>query len=127
VLKVVFADDRSWMRAPVAAFLAADAELEVIGEATLGTDLIEVTQAVRPDVVLIATGASTRDGLLQLSELQTSHPHTTVIVISSSADRGYIEAALQLGAFGYVRMSMEPHNLAEAIHKVIEARAYRAL
>jgi DNA-binding NarL/FixJ family response regulator len=126
LLKVVVADDLPARRAAVMAALGAEAEIEVVGQATLGADVLAVTRAVVPDGVLIAASASTHDLLRCVSWLSERHPEVKIIVISASIDRDHIETAFQLGACGYVRTPIQPSGLAAAIRRVVEANAYRA-
>jgi DNA-binding NarL/FixJ family response regulator len=97
-LRIVLDDDERMFRAGIASALRADAGLDVVGEATSGTDVFSIIRSVEPDAVLLATRAPEHNRLGRLSRLRECFPEVKVIVCLASADLEQIEAAFRLGA-----------------------------
>jgi DNA-binding NarL/FixJ family response regulator len=113
------------MRIAVTKALKADARFDVVGVAAPGTDVLSITRAAGPDVVLLATrslGSESRGCLARLCEC---HPDVKVIVCSASAELEQIERVFRLGACGYVVTPVEPAELVAAIRRVVEGAGYR--
>jgi DNA-binding NarL/FixJ family response regulator len=127
LLRIVVAADHPLIRVGVTTALKADVGLEVVGEASAGTDVLSITRSAGPDVVLLAPQRRKDGGLGCLSRLCECYPEVKVIVCSGSADPDHIEAVLRLGASGCILSTIAPADLAAAVHRVVEAADYHAL
>jgi CheY-like chemotaxis protein len=127
LLRIVVAADHPLIRVGVATALKADVGLDVVGEASAGTDVLSITRSAGPDVVLLATNRREQDGLGCLSLLRERYPEVKVIVCSGSADLDHVEAVFRLGASGCILSTIAPADLAGAVRRVVEAAEYHVL
>src|SRR5215207_1463775 len=102
-IRVLVVDDAVVFRRLVAAELAADSALDVVGTAANGRIALAMMPQVSPDIVILDVEMPEMDGLATLAELRKSYPRLPVIMFSALTERG-AEAtldALALGATDY--------------------------
>ncbi|MFE3112058.1 LuxR C-terminal-related transcriptional regulator [Kitasatospora indigofera] len=112
-LRVMIVDDSPVVRIGLRTLLNPDARLTIVGEATNGRKALLVAQQLRPDVVLLDNCVPQPDGLSALRHLAQI---SRVLVITHSHEPLAVEAALRLGASGYlVHGDFAPDELTRAI------------
>jgi DNA-binding NarL/FixJ family response regulator len=95
---------------------------EIVGEAANGAEAVELTRALRPDVVVLDLAMPVMDGLEALPLLRDVSPETAVVVLSGFA-RGQLDhVALARGAAAYVEKGEAFSRIAETLLEVV-ARA----
>ena len=117
-LRVVVADDHPMVRYGIAAVLAQVAEVELVGEAGDGDELLSVVARERPDVVLTDLSMPGRSGLEAVRALHESDPGLPVLVLTMHADDESVFAALRAGARGYLIKGADGAELVRAIQIV---------
>ena len=123
-LRVAIADDHRLMLAGIRRALERSPDIQVVGEASNGEEVLELVERANPDVVMLDVRMPRRDGLSTLTELRRQHPDLVVIMLSASEDAAHIEDALQRGASGYVFKSINPLDLPSTIRQVIEGSVH---
>jgi DNA-binding NarL/FixJ family response regulator len=114
-VRVVLADDHPMFRFGVAAALNSSPEVEVVGEAADGRELIDVTARTRPDVVLTDLTMPGLDGPAAMEALAAGHPNVAVLVLTMHDDDDAVYAALRAGARGYLLKGAERAEIVRAI------------
>ncbi len=118
MLKVLIADDESWMRRSV--FNSIDwtsMELSIVGEAEDGLQALEIIDATNPDIVLTDIKMPEIDGIELLRRSMITHPNTAFIFFSGYDSFQYAQSALNLGAVAYILKPFEREQLQEAVEK----------
>jgi DNA-binding NarL/FixJ family response regulator len=123
-LRVAIADDHRLMLAGIRRALERAPDIQVVGEAMNGEEVLALVERSSPDVVMLDLRMPRRDGLSTLSELRRQHPDLVVIILSASEDSSHIEEALERGASGYVFKSINPLDLPSTIRQVIEGSVH---
>jgi DNA-binding NarL/FixJ family response regulator len=103
-LRVLIADDQELVRAGLRMILEADADIEVVAEATNGREAVQLARSVRPDVCLMDIRMPEMDGISATRELagpQVEDPTAVVIITTFDLDE-YVYGALQAGARGFL-------------------------
>ena len=116
--RVLIADDDDLMRAGLAELLAADAEIEIVGQAATGRQAIERTRQLRPDVVLMDVRMPDLDGIAATRELSRTTPGTKVLILTTFEQDDYIFGALRAGASGFLLKRTRPEELIAAVHTI---------
>jgi NarL family two-component system response regulator LiaR len=116
-IRVVLADDHPLFLQGLEAALEREG-LEIVGLAGSGREVIEVTQAVSPDVVLLDVAMPEMDGIECLGELRERFPSVKVVMLSGSADDDVVNQCLDAGALCFVGKSVKPEDLAHALRAV---------
>lgn len=119
-VKVLIADDHTLFRRGIAAVLAGQADLRVVGEAADGLEAIEKTKELVPDVVLMDLNMPNCSGLEATQALQSQMPEVKILVLTVSDAESDLFAAVKFGARGYLLKRAEPEELVHAITSVAQ-------
>ena len=127
-IRVVIADDQQLIRTGFRMILDDEPDIEVIGEATTGTEAIAVTRELRPDVVLMDIRMPELDGIEATRRiLAPNHePKTSVLILTTFDLDEYVYDALRAGASGFLLKDVPAHQLAAGIRTVGDGDALLA-
>jgi DNA-binding NarL/FixJ family response regulator len=120
VIRVALADDQALVRAGFRVLLDAEPGVEVVGEATNGHEVVELTRAARPDVVLMdiqMPGLSGIDATRMIATDPALDAVRVLILTTFELDE-YIVDALRAGASGFLIKDTEPVELIRAVRVV---------
>ena len=123
-IKVLLADDHALVRAGLVKLLESMPDIEVLGEASDGLQLLELAHALRPNLVLMDIAMPGLNGLETTARLLKAAPDTKVIILSMHQDEQYVRQALRVGTSGYLLKDSAPTELNLAIHAVIRGDTY---
>jgi DNA-binding NarL/FixJ family response regulator len=101
-IKIILADDHAVVRQGVKSLLDQEKDMEVIGEASDGLQLLSLTEKLRPDVVVVDLKMPCLNGIEAAREIRRRFSHVHTVVLTMHADRSYIDSALEAGVSGYV-------------------------
>jgi two-component system NarL family response regulator len=113
-IRVLVADDNAGFRESVLALLDTD-DLEVVGEAASGVEVLALTAAVEPDVVLMDVRMPVMDGIEATRCLKRLHPRVGVVALSGHEDQDVVREMLVAGASGYVLKDSDGEDILHAI------------
>lgn len=117
-IRIVLADDQALVRGALGALLELEADLQVVGEAGDGGGAAELAASLSPDVVLMDIQMPGMDGIEATRAVREASPGTRVLVVTTFARPGYLRAALEAGASGFVVKDAPAEQLAEAVRRV---------
>ncbi len=117
-IRVVIADDHAILREGVRALLQLHADIEVVGEASNGTEAIEAAGRLDPDVVLMDIAMPGLGGIEAAIEMRKQGRRARILVLSQYEDREYVRRLLKAGVSGYVLKKSAGSELANAIRAV---------
>lgn len=116
--RIVLVDDQELLRAGLAYLLAAEPDLEVVGQACDGQQALEVVARTQPDVVLMDLRMDRMDGVTATQRITRDHEQTRVLVLTTFDSDRDVYAALQAGASGFLVKDADPRQLADAVRTV---------
>ena len=117
-LKVLIADDHSVLRAGLRMLIDAQPDMEVVGEAADGEDVVAKAVARAPDVVLMDLTMPKLNGIQATTRLRSTVPETRVLILTMHHDAAYERWAAAAGASGHVVKDATPERLLGAIRSV---------
>jgi DNA-binding NarL/FixJ family response regulator len=117
-IRVVIADDHPIVRDGLRKLLSLEDDIEVIGEASDGREVLTVVQQTDPDVVLLDLRMPNLDGLSALQALQQMNKRSRIIVLTASEDKNEFVQAMKLGCSGIVLKQTAPELIVKSIRKV---------
>jgi DNA-binding NarL/FixJ family response regulator len=123
-IKVVIAEDHDVVRQGLKVLIKTDPELEVAGEAADGQRAIEVSQAVKADVVVMDLAMPRLNGLDATREIVRLIPNSKVLVLSSYGDDESVNSLMDAGAMGYITKHSASDDLLKAIRQVSGGKKY---
>ncbi|MEU5989744.1 response regulator transcription factor [Spirillospora sp. NPDC047418] len=115
-LRIILVDDHTVMRAGVAALLAAEPGIEIVGEAGDGREAIALAERLRPDVALLDLRMPVLDGTAATAEIVAGPSGTRVLVLTTYDTDSEIERAIEAGAVGYLLKDTTRDQLVHALH-----------
>jgi DNA-binding NarL/FixJ family response regulator len=125
-LGVLIADDQALMRAGFRMILEAEPDLEVVGEATTGTEAVAEAGRLRPDVVLMDVRMPEMDGIEATRRLLDGNGDTKVVMLTTFDMDEYVYEALRAGASGFLVKDVPPEQLIAGIRSVASGDALLA-
>ena len=121
-IRILTADDHPLIRAGVSSFLATEAGLEVVAEATNGEEALERYRERRPDVVLMDLSMPVMDGLAATRAILEEFPDARIVVLTTYAGDEDVHRALDAGAMGYLVKDMMVAEVLKVIRMVMAGR-----
>jgi len=118
VLKVLVADDHPLIVQGLRRALEACDDIEVVGEAHTGAEVLPLVQRRNPDLVLLDMRMPEMDGVECIEELKRNQPEVKAVVLSGSDDRASIDAAVKAGASAYVIKSVSALDVPALLRQV---------
>jgi len=122
--RVILADDHTLVRAGIHALLERLPDVEVVGEASDGREVLDLVQARQPDVVLMDIGMPGLNGLEATKRLAREFPDVRVVILSMHHNDEYLWRALKVGAAGYLLKKSATAELRTALNRVAQNEIY---
>ena len=124
MIQVIIADDHPVMRHGIKRILEEEADMQVIGEAANGQELLQRIEQSSCDCVLLDIGMPGRDGLDALSYIRRNYPKLPVLILSVYPEDQFGPRVLKSGAAGYMNKESACDQLVKAIRKVCTGGKY---
>ncbi len=121
-IKVLLVDDHAVVRSGLSKFLMVNKDFKLVGEASDGSEAIQMVSLHRPDVVLMDLMMPGVDGIAATREIHQKYPKVKVIALTSFAEQNMVQGALQAGAVGYLQKNVTARELANAIRAACDGR-----
>ncbi|MFD5215522.1 response regulator [Microbacterium sp. NPDC058345] len=117
-IRLVIADDQTMLRGALAALLDLEDDLSVVGVAGDGQEAVQVVARTFPDVCLMDIQMPGMDGIAATQAVRAASAGTRVLIVTTFARPGYLRAALDAGASGFVVKDAPAEQLADAVRRV---------
>ena len=125
-ISVYIADDHPILREGLAALVAGENDIHIVGQTGDGLAVVAQVAALLPDVTVVDIGMPGLNGLDICRELKRKVGQTAVLILTMESDEEFIVAALENGASGYLTKDAVSRQLAEAIRAVARGELYLA-
>ena len=116
--RLLLADDHTILRDGIRALLSAEPDLEVVGEASNGAEVLALLATTPVDVVLMDVQMPVLDGFATMPELRLRFPEVRVLVLTMLDHENYVARMLEAGALGYVLKNAAISEITHAIRTV---------
>src|SRR5882724_7421077 len=123
-IRVILADDHTVVRQGLRALLAAEEDIDIVGEAENGRQAIQLARKLLPDVAVIDIAMPVLNGLEATRQITHSVPGTKVLILSSYSDDEYVQQLTEAGAAGYLVKQTAANELIKAIHEANKGNAF---
>ena len=122
-ISILLVDDHEVVRQGLRAYLDAQPDFRVIGEAVSGEEAVEAAMEYLPDVMLMDLVMSGIGGVEATRRVKDITPRTQIVVLTSYHQDEFIFPALQAGAISYVLKDVDMEDLADAVRKAARGEA----
>ncbi len=132
-VRIVLVDDHAVVRQGLAALIATDPRLQVVGEAASGEEAVPICHRLQPDVVLLDMIMPKMNGVAAAAAIKAAAPHTRVLLLTSYTEGDLVQPALAAGADGYLLKTASAEGVLQAVlavaqgQQVLDAVAVEAL
>jgi DNA-binding NarL/FixJ family response regulator len=122
--RILLADDQQVVRQALRCLIEREADLEVVGEASDGLEVLPLAERLKPDVLITDVAMPGLYGLEVTRRVRELTPGTGVVILSRYLNEWYVTEALRSGALGYVVRQSDSAELMRAIRMAARGRHY---
>jgi DNA-binding NarL/FixJ family response regulator len=122
--RIVLADDHMLVRQGLKRILGDMADLEVIGEAGDGLELLKLLEKITPQMILLDISMPNLRGMEAIREIKALHPETKILILTMHKDKEYLYQAVSAGANGYLLKEDADTELSTAIETIRRGKVY---
>jgi DNA-binding NarL/FixJ family response regulator len=124
MIHVLIAEDHLMVREGIRALLEKAGDIHVMGEASNGQEAIEMTEALKPDVLIMDIMMPRMNGIQAAANIRELKLPSHILLLSMYSDEGFVHQALQYGVKGYVLKSSVSDELLWAVRAVAGGKTY---
>ena len=114
-IKVLLADDQTILADGIRSVLTSCPDFEVVGIAADGVEAVELTEKLKPDVILMDIRMPNMTGVIATQEITRRRPDVKILILTTFDDSDYILNAINNGASGYLLKDTSSSALIDAI------------
>lgn len=122
-IKVLITDDHALFRTGVKTSLSHYPDIDFIGEAENGMQLLNLVKFLQPDVILLDIQMPIMDGIATLPEVRKILPNAKIIMLTMNDDVSMISKLMEIGANSYLTKNSDSETIYEAI-KTVHTKEY---
>lgn len=122
--RILIAEDHTILREGLRSMLSADPEIEIVGEASNGLDVIKLAATLSPNLILMDISMPGMTGIEAIMEIKKRNRDIRVLALTVHKTEEYIREALQAGADGYVLKDATYAELMMAVKAVLNGKTY---
>ena len=117
-IRVFSVDDHPLLREGIGALVNNQPDMVLVGEASNGSEAIQLFRQLVPDVTLMDLRLPDKSGIDTLIAIRTEFPEARIVMLTTFEGDVEIQRALQAGARGYMLKNMPPLELLDVIRQV---------
>lgn len=119
MIRILLVDDHEMVRIGVSAYLQAQEDMEVAGEATNGKEAVEMALELRPDVILMDMVMPVMNGAEATEAIIKEWPEAKIMIVTSFLDDDKVYPALKAGAVSYILKTSKASRIADSIRETM--------
>ena len=123
-LKIILVDDHHLVRDGIKSLLSHTADIEIVGEASDGTELFEKLPSLKPDIVIMDISLPGKSGIEITRQICQEYPEIRVLMLSMYNSEDFIFNSIKAGAKGYLPKNTTRNELLEAIYAIESGEEY---
>jgi NarL family two-component system response regulator LiaR len=121
-IRVLVVDDHAVVRQGLCMFIEMQSDMEVVGEGADGTEAIELSSRLQPDVILLDLVMPGVDGIEATYKIRACSPESRVLILTSFGEDEKVFPAIRAGAQGYLLKDIQPSELIQAVRDTYQGK-----
>ena len=117
-IRVLVVDDHALFRRGLEMVLAHEADIDIVGEASDGTEAVDQAAALLPDIVLMDVQMPKRSGIDACTAIKDVVPSAKIVMLTVSEDEADLYEAIKAGASGYLLKEISIEEVATGLRAV---------
>jgi DNA-binding NarL/FixJ family response regulator len=122
--RILVADDHGIVRKGLRFVLERQEDLEVIGEASCGREVVQLAEALEPQIIVMDIAMPQLNGIDASEQILRRNPRTKIIILSMYADEEFLTRALTVGVKGYLLKDSAEADLVRAVRAVAAGKSF---
>lgn len=118
-IRVLIVDDHPVVRHGLNNLLSGHADIEVVGEAEDGAQVLLLIPDLKPDVILLDIKLKGQNGIEAARRVRNTYPQVKILILTTYDDEEYVHEALEVGVEGFLLKSVSHETLPGSIRAVI--------
>ncbi len=123
-IRILLADDHALVRHGFRMILAAQPDMEIVGEAGNGREAVALAEELEPDVVVMDVAMPELNGIEATRRITGASPRTRILALSMYKDSVYVREILRAGARGFLLKDAIDRDLLAAVRAVAGGEGY---
>lgn len=123
-IRVVLADDHVFVRDGIKSLLENEANIEVVGEATDGVEVLKIVEATKPDLLILDIRMPNMTGIEVVEKLRSQNNSVKIVMLSMHESEEYVLKSVKAGADGYLLKGSSKEEFLKALHSVSDGGKY---
>jgi NarL family two-component system response regulator LiaR len=116
--RILIADDHPLLREALCQVLSKEQDMEVVGKAGDGEEVVTMASQLKPDVVIMDIIMPKFDGIEASKRIKATAPNIAILILTAYDDDNYVLGLLEAGAAGYLLKSARGQDLVEAVRAI---------
>jgi DNA-binding NarL/FixJ family response regulator len=123
-IKILLADDHKIFREGVRSILEKEKDMEVVGEASNGAEVLKLIEQVKTDVLVLDIDIGSPNGIEITALINEKHPEIKILILSMMGLHDFVIKALEKGAIGFLLKNTGKDEVLTAIRSVSKGDSY---
>jgi DNA-binding NarL/FixJ family response regulator len=123
-IRILVADDHGVVRKGLRFLLDRQPDMEVVGEASEGREVVRLSEELAPDVIIMDVAMPQLNGIDAAAQIIKKNPSIRIVMLSMYADESYLVRALSAGAKGYLMKDSAEVDIVRAVGVVSKGRPF---
>ena len=119
-VSILLVDDHSLVRRGFRRMLEDESDMQVVGEASSGTEAVDLARKLKPQVIIMDCALQGESGITATRTILSTLPETAVLMLSMHSEETLVRQSLEAGARGYILKNASDLDLATAIRRVLD-------
>lgn len=115
-IRVLLADDHAFVRESIRKFLEKESELEVVGEAADGEQMVSLADKLKPDVIVADVAMPNLNGIEATKRIKALYPSIAILILTAYDFDQYVFTLLEAGATSYLLKDISSQELINGIY-----------
>jgi len=122
--KILIADDHQLFNDGMKMMLAAEGDIDIVGQVFSGKDVLHAVHTKQPDLLLLDINMPHQNGLEVAEKMRENYPAVRIIMLTMYSDRKFVDDCKRLGVPGYILKNSGVDEVLNAIETVLAGQRY---